>query len=102
MLGASQEKYRSHNFKATKYDMIDTSLGVLNGAIGDASASGSSAEWAMRFFLRSCQLGLATEVFAGNQFESRPIFPLPQIQTYRILSFRIFCMAFRTGNSWKD
>ena len=28
--------------------MIDTSLGVLNGAIGDASASGSSAEWAMR------------------------------------------------------
>ena len=50
MLGASQEKYRSHNFKATKYDMIDTSLGVLNGAIGDASASGSSAEWAMRSF----------------------------------------------------
>lgn len=30
--------------------MIDTSLGVLNGAIGDASASGSSAEWAMRSF----------------------------------------------------
>lgn len=50
MLGASQEKYRSHNFSASKYDMIDTSLGVLNGAVGDASAGGSSAEWAMRSY----------------------------------------------------
>ena len=50
MLGASQEMYRSSNFSATKYDLIDLSLNVLNAAIGDASASGSSSEWAMRSF----------------------------------------------------
>ena len=30
--------------------MIDTSLGVLDGAIGDSSASGNSSEWVMRSF----------------------------------------------------
>ncbi|MCR8895062.1 TonB-dependent receptor [Bacteroides sp. ET336] len=50
MIGASQEKYYSHNFQATKYDLIDYSLWVINGATGDASASGSSSEWAMRSF----------------------------------------------------
>ena len=48
MIGASQEKYYSHNFQASKYDLIDYSLWVINGATGDASASGSSSEWAMR------------------------------------------------------
>lgn len=50
MIGASQEKYYTHNFSASKYDLIDLSLNVMNAAIGDASASGSSAEWAMRSF----------------------------------------------------
>lgn len=50
MLGASQEKYYTHNFQATKYDLIDYSLNVINGATGEASASGSSSEWAMRSF----------------------------------------------------
>uniref|UniRef100_UPI002625ED5C SusC/RagA family TonB-linked outer membrane protein n=1 Tax=uncultured Bacteroides sp. TaxID=162156 RepID=UPI002625ED5C len=50
MIGASQEKYYSHNFQASKYDLIDYSLWVINGATGDASASGSSSEWAMRSF----------------------------------------------------
>lgn len=50
MIGASQEKYYQHNFQATKYDLIDYSLNVINGATGDASASGSSTEWAMRSF----------------------------------------------------
>ena len=50
MVGASQEMYRSRNFSATKYDMIDLSLNVINAAIGDATASGSSTEWAMRSF----------------------------------------------------
>jgi len=50
MAGASQEQYLSKNFNARKYDMIDTGLGVINGAVGDASASGSSTEWAMRSF----------------------------------------------------
>jgi TonB-dependent starch-binding outer membrane protein SusC len=50
MIGASQERYYQHNFQATKYDLIDYSLNVINGATGDASASGSSTEWAMRSF----------------------------------------------------
>ena len=50
MVGASQERYKMHKFAAGKYDMIDTSLGVINGAVGDATASGSSTEWAMRSF----------------------------------------------------
>lgn len=50
MIGASQERYYTHNFKATKYDLIDYSLNVINGATGEASASGSSSEWAMRSF----------------------------------------------------
>ena len=50
MVGASQEKYSMHKFSAGKYDMIDPSLGVINGAIGDATANGSSTEWAMRSY----------------------------------------------------
>ena len=50
MVGASQEKYQQHKFSAGKYDMIDTSLGVINGAVGDATASGSSTVWAMRSY----------------------------------------------------
>ena len=50
MIGASQERYYTHNFSASKYDLIDLSLNVMNAAIGEASASGSSAEWAMRSF----------------------------------------------------
>lgn len=50
MVGASQETYRNSSFQASKYDLIDLSLNVLNAATGDASASGSSTEWAMRSF----------------------------------------------------
>lgn len=35
MIGASQERYYQHNFQATKYDLIDYSLNVINGATGD-------------------------------------------------------------------
>lgn len=50
MAGASQEQYLSKNFNARKYDMIDLSLNVIDGAVGDASAAGSSTEWSMRSF----------------------------------------------------
>ncbi len=50
MVGASQEQYLSKNFSATKYDLLDINLDVINGATGDASASGSSTEWAMRSY----------------------------------------------------
>ena len=50
MAGASQELYRSRSFNATKYDLIDPSLGTLGAATGDASASGSKTEWAMHSY----------------------------------------------------
>lgn len=50
MVGGSQELYRTKNFNATKYDMIDLGLGSLNGAVGEATAGGTSSEWAMHSF----------------------------------------------------
>lgn len=50
MVGASNELYRSKSFSASKQDLIDISLWALSAATGDASASGSSTEWAMRSF----------------------------------------------------
>lgn len=50
MVGGSQEMYRTSSFQASKYDLVDLTLNVLSAATGDASASGSSSEWAMRSF----------------------------------------------------
>lgn len=50
MVGASNELYRSKSFSASKQDLIDLNLWALNAATGDANASGSSTEWAMRSF----------------------------------------------------
>lgn len=50
MVGTSSELYRSKNFSASKQDLIDLSLWALSAATGDASASGSSTEWAMRSY----------------------------------------------------
>lgn len=50
MFGGSEEQYLDKNFSATKYDLIDQSLSVINGAVGDASASGTSTDWAMHSF----------------------------------------------------
>lgn len=50
MAGTSNELYRSKNFSATKYDLIDLSLDVINGATGTANANGSKTEWAMQSF----------------------------------------------------
>lgn len=57
MLGGSQEQYESRSNSAYKYDLLDPSLDVINGAIGDASASGSRAGWAMRSFFGRLNLG---------------------------------------------
>ena len=57
MLGASQEQYSWQWFNATKLDLIDQGLGVLNGAVGDASATGTRVEWAMRSFFGRVNLG---------------------------------------------
>lgn len=57
MLGASQEQYGWQWFSATKLDLIDPGLGVINGAVGDASAQGTRVEWAMRSFFGRINLG---------------------------------------------
>lgn len=57
MVGASQEMHRDYNHTATKYDWIDSSVDVINGATGDAEASGSRTEWAMRSYFGRINLG---------------------------------------------
>lgn len=50
MVGTSSELYRNKSFSASKQDLIDLSLWALSAATGDASASGSTTEWAMRSY----------------------------------------------------
>ncbi|VTQ06384.1 SusC/RagA family TonB-linked outer membrane protein [Sphingobacterium daejeonense] len=50
MVGASQEYLKDGWFAASKLDLIDPSLSVLNAATMDASASGNTTDWAMRSF----------------------------------------------------
>ena len=58
MIGASQEQYKRSYFSATRKDLLDPSLGVIGGAIGESSSTGNVTEWAMRSFLRTYQPGL--------------------------------------------
>lgn len=57
MLGASQEQYGWQWFNASKLDLIDPGLGVIGGAVGDATAGGTRVEWAMRSFFGRINLG---------------------------------------------
>lgn len=67
MVGASQEMRRDRSFSATKYDWIDSSVDVINGATGDATASGSHTEWAMRSYFGRINLGWADRyLFEAN------------------------------------
>jgi TonB-linked SusC/RagA family outer membrane protein len=50
MLGASQEQYAYYWFSASKLDLIDPNLGVINGGTADMSAAGNRVEWAMRSY----------------------------------------------------
>ncbi|WP_086949329.1 TonB-dependent receptor [Sphingobacterium sp. JB170] len=50
MVGASQEYMDDSWFAASKLDLIDPSLSVLNAATMDAAASGNRTDWAMRSF----------------------------------------------------
>ncbi len=59
MAGASQEQYGWQWFNATKLDLVDPGLGVINGAVGDASAGGTRVEWAMRSYFGRINLGWA-------------------------------------------
>lgn len=50
MAGASQEHLKDGWFAASKLDLIDPSLSVLNAATIDASASGNTTDWTMRSY----------------------------------------------------
>lgn len=57
LIGASQEMRRDRTFSGKKYDPIDNSVDVINGASGDAETSGSHSEWAMRSYFGRINLG---------------------------------------------
>ena len=59
MVGASQEMRRDRSFSAQKYDWIDSSVDVINGATGESTTSGSHTEWAMRSYFGRINLGWA-------------------------------------------
>lgn len=50
MVGASQEYFKDGWFRASKLDLVDPSLSVLNAATMDAAASGNLTDWTMRSF----------------------------------------------------
>lgn len=59
LLGASQEMRRDRSFSARKYDWIDPSIDVINGATGESAATGGHTEWAMRSYFGRINLGWA-------------------------------------------
>lgn len=61
MIGASQEMRRDRSFDARRYDWIDPSVDVINGATGESTTSGSHAEWAMHSYFGRLNLGWANK-----------------------------------------
>lgn len=57
MLGASQEQFHEEKFSVSRQDLLDPSLGVVDGAVGESSGSGSATEWAMRSYFGRINLG---------------------------------------------
>ncbi|MEG1005548.1 MAG: TonB-dependent receptor [Bacteroides sp.] len=56
MIGASQEQFRQESFGVTRYDLIDPSLSVIDGAVGPSESDGNAKEWAMRSFFARLNL----------------------------------------------
>lgn len=50
MIGASQEYYKSLHFNASKLDLVDPSLTVIDAATMDAAAGGNASDWTMRSY----------------------------------------------------
>lgn len=70
MLGVSNELYRSKSFTATKMDLIDLGLDAMSAATGDASASGSKTEWAMRSYFGRINLNWQDKYLAEFNLRS--------------------------------
>lgn len=56
MAGASQEYLKDGWFAASKLDLVDPALSVLNAATMDASASGNITDWTMRSYFSRLNL----------------------------------------------
>lgn len=50
MVGASQEYFKNAWFQASKLDLIDPDLSVLDAATMDAAANGNASDWAMQSY----------------------------------------------------
>lgn len=50
LAGASQEQFHREYHDIKRYDLLDPSLGVIDGAIGDAETKGNVTEWAMQSY----------------------------------------------------
>jgi TonB-dependent starch-binding outer membrane protein SusC len=50
MVGTSQEYYKNSYFNASKLDLIDGSLSVIDAATLDAAANGNASDWGMRSY----------------------------------------------------
>lgn len=57
LAGASQEMRRDRSFNALKYDWIDSSIDVIDGATGESTTEGKHSEWAMRSYFGRINLG---------------------------------------------
>ncbi|WP_229236122.1 TonB-dependent receptor [Dyadobacter tibetensis] len=58
MLGTSQEYYKTSYFSASKMDLIDPTLSVIDAATMDANVSGNASDWAMRSLFGRLSLNL--------------------------------------------
>ncbi|GAB2794612.1 TonB-dependent receptor [Rhabdobacter roseus] len=58
MVGASQEYYKGIWFNASKLDLIDPSLSVIDAATMDAAANGNASDWTMRSYFGRINLSL--------------------------------------------
>lgn len=56
MAGASNEYYKSSSFDASKQDLTDPALTVLNAATLDAAVSGNASDWAMQSYFSRLNL----------------------------------------------
>src|SRR5690606_35805819 len=67
LLGASQEYYKNAWFQASKLDLIDPDLSVIDAATMDAAASGNASDWAMRSYFGRLNLVWADKyLFEAN------------------------------------
>lgn len=57
MGGISQEQRKDRSFSAQKYDLLDPSLDVIGGAIGESTTTGGNSIWAMRSVFGRLNLG---------------------------------------------